>query len=202
MRAPGMIDPDVACFTAFDACAVASIKPSTLRDWFDREPAIILLRKNDRQTVGLDRAPLLTLRRVFQIALTAELTRLGVMAQRAANLAAMFTDRGGEKPANWRSHPNYVAREAGQLFPSGGTILLANKDGMHGPVIAAVINALRADGLGRHEAGAVVLDVEAVVTRVLLSLRLADPRAGQAMEQAISHFPPQMRATTAAAIVT
>jgi hypothetical protein len=202
-RAPGMIDIDRACFTAFDACAAASIKPSALRDWFNREPAIILLRKNDRQTAGLDRAPLLTLRRVYQIALTAELIRLGVMAQRAANLAAMFTDLdGGEKPAKGRSHANDAIREAGRLFPSGGTFLVANKDGMHGPIIAAVINGMAAERLGRHHASAVVVDVEALVHRVLLSLRLADVRTAQAMEPVISQFPPRVWAATAGVIAT
>jgi hypothetical protein len=30
------------------------------------------------------------------------LMRLGVTTQRAGNLAAMFTDQGGERPADWR----------------------------------------------------------------------------------------------------
>ena len=69
------------------------------------------------------------------------------MAQRAANLAAMFTDRGGEEaggPA--RFHADGSPREAGRLFPRGGTVLVANMDGRHEPITAAVMNSSPRDG--------------------------------------------------------
>jgi len=66
-----MIDLDVPCFTTSDACAGAGIRQTTLKDWLDREPPVILLRKTDRAAAGLDDGHLLTLRRVFQIAMTA-----------------------------------------------------------------------------------------------------------------------------------
>lgn len=202
MRAPGVIDLDVACFPMFDACAAAGIKPATLRDWLSREPAIILLRRTDRHAAGLDCGPFLTLRRVLQIALTAELKRLGVMAQRAANLAAMFTDQGGEKPADWRCHPGCVPREAGRLFPAGGTVLVANKDGRHGPIIAAVRNAPLTEVLSRHDYSGLAIDVAAIVRRVLLALRVADRRAEQAVGLAVGRVrPPGLPARAVAARV-
>jgi hypothetical protein len=69
-----------------------------------------------------------TLRRVFQIALTAELMRLGITAQRAGNLAALFIDRGGERPAVWRSNPDHPHRLPRHMFANGATVLIANKD--------------------------------------------------------------------------
>jgi hypothetical protein len=56
------------------------------------------------------------LRRVFQITLTTELMRLGITAQRAGNLTARFIDRGGERPAVWRSNPYHPHRLPRHMF--------------------------------------------------------------------------------------
>jgi hypothetical protein len=166
------LDLDVPCCTTLEACAAARIEPSRLKSWFNREPPIILLRKNERFERGKYHGRLLTIRRVFQIALTAELMRHDITAQRAGNLAAIFTDQAGEKPTNRRGTSNDARRRPGHLFPSGGTILLANRDGKFAPVIAAVVNALLAEVVERYKSDAVVVDVEEVVNRVLACLPL------------------------------
>jgi hypothetical protein len=168
-----MIGLDASCFTTADACTAAAIRSTTLKDWLGCEPAIILLRDNDRPAKGVGHEPLLTLRRVYQIALTAALMRLGVAAQRAGNLAALFTDQGGEKPADWRSNPDYVHRRPGHLFESGCTVLVANKDdGRFGPIISAVTNVPLIAVFRQHTSGAIVVDVDEVVARTLAALKL------------------------------
>jgi hypothetical protein len=174
--APSMIDLDASCFTTSDACIAAAIGPTTLKSWLGCEPAIILLRENDQAASGAGHEHLLTLRRVYQIALTAELMRLGVAAQRAGNLAALFTDQGGEKPADWRSNPDYMLRRPGHLFESGCTVLVANKDDSRfGPIISAVTNVPLMADFKQHKTSAIVAEVDEVVGRALWALRLIKP---------------------------
>jgi len=186
------IDLDVSCFTTLDACAAAGIKPTTLQNWLTREPAIILLPKNERPPSGLDHRPLLTLRRIFQIGLTAELMRRGTTAQRAGNLAAMFTDQGSERPAEWRRDRDHAHRRPGHLFPSGGTILVANKDGRFDPIIAAVVNAPLAEVVRRYKTGALIVDVEEVVNGILASLPPMDQHTLPVMEPTTLPFLPHV----------
>ena len=184
MGAPAIVDLDNACFTTADACAVAGIKPGTLAHWLCHEPAVILMRKNERPATGLGCGHPMTLRRIFQVVLTAELMRRGVAAQRAGNLAALFTDQGDERPADRRGDPEHAPRPAGHLFPSGRTILLANQDGRLEPIVTAVMNAPLADGDRGGNSGALIVDVGEVVGRVLATLRLPDQRAVPAMQPA------------------
>jgi hypothetical protein len=173
MRPRSMIDLDAPRFTASDACTVAGIRPATLKSWLSREPAIILLRKSDQPATGADHRHLLTLRRVFQIALTAELMRRGVTTQRAGNLAALFTDHGGERPAAWHSNPDHAHRLPGHLFPNGSTVLVANKD-RFGPIVSAVTNIPIVDDFTRHNSNVLVVNVDEMVDRVLAALRLTE----------------------------
>ena len=62
MRPASLINLDVPCFTTLEACAAAGIKATTLTNWLNREPPVILLRKNERFVNGLDHGHLLTLR--------------------------------------------------------------------------------------------------------------------------------------------
>jgi hypothetical protein len=62
MRPASLINLDVPCFTKLEACAAAGIMPSRLNSWLNREPPVILLRKNERFVNGLDHGHLLTLR--------------------------------------------------------------------------------------------------------------------------------------------
>jgi hypothetical protein len=191
MRPPDMPELDVPCVTTIDTCAVAGIAQATLQAWLSREPAVILLRKHDRGAAGPALGFLLTLRRVLQIALTAELTRLGVTRQRAGNLAALFTDQGGEKPADWRSHPDFQVRVAGHLFPSNGTVLVANMDGRFDRIVTAVLNAPYAEVIGQRKCGTLVVDLDALVTRVVVTLRLPVQQIVQAPETTSLHYAPQ-----------
>jgi hypothetical protein len=183
MRAPGMIDLDAPRFTISDASAAAGIGPATLKSWLSREPAIILLRKSDQPAIDLGDGHLLTLRRVFQIALTAELMRLGVAAQRAGNLAALFTDQGSEKLAAWRDNPGHAQRLAGHQFASGSAMLVANRD-RFGPVVSAVTNTPFRELFNRYDSNVLVVDVDEMIDRVLAKLGLTELVAGPATQPA------------------
>ena len=113
--------------------------------------------------------------------------RLGVTAQRAGNLAAIFTDQGGERSADWRSEPDHMDRTAGHLFPNGSTSLVAGKDGTLDPIISAVTNASPAELVRYEETGALVADIGKVVDRVMVILWLADQRSVPAIEHPIMH---------------
>lgn len=202
MRAVDKIDLDVVRFTTLDACTAAGIRQSTLDSWLNREPPVILLRKDERLVKALDQGYLLTLRRVFQIALTVGLIHHGVTAQRAGNLAAMFTDEEGKKPANRRRDPACATRRAGHLFASGDTILVANSDGKFDRIIAAVVNAPFSEVVRRHKTGAIVLDVPETVCRVLASLGLTDQCTVSAIEPATSYIPPHVPTARSVQIVS
>lgn len=58
-----------------------------------------------------------SLRRILQIALTTELTRLGIGPSRAAKAAFEFSDKGG------------TGRPVGELYPLGQTLLVGLPDG-------------------------------------------------------------------------
>jgi hypothetical protein len=171
---PNVVDLDASRFTTADACTAAGIGLATLKSWLSREPAVILLRESDQPALGLDHRHLLSLRRVFQIALTAELMRLGVNAQRAGNLAALFTDQGDERPAAWRNGSGHAHRLPGHLFANGSTVLVANK-ARFGPVISTVTNTPFVEVVTRHNASVLVVDIDKIVDRVLATLELTEP---------------------------
>jgi hypothetical protein len=172
--APSMIDLDASCFTTSDACIAAAIGPTTLKSWLDCEPAIILLRENDQAASDTGHEHLLTLRRVYQIALTAELMRLGVAAQRAGNLAALFTDQGGEKPADCVATLT-VCFAGRDTCLRAAAVLVANKDDSRfGPIISAVTNVPLMADFRQHNTSAIVVEVDEVVDRALAALGLIE----------------------------
>jgi hypothetical protein len=115
--------------------------------------------------------------------------RRGTTAQRAGNLAAMFSDQESNYPRERHSNSNDARRRPGHLFTSGATILVANKDGRFDSIIAAVVNAPLAEVVGRYKSEAVVVDVEGVVNRVLACLPLTRQRTLPVTEPATLHCP-------------
>jgi hypothetical protein len=75
-----------------DAAAAAGISVNTLKAWVSRDPKIIPLGFYDQEGRGKGTPRLFTLRRVIAIAVTAELTTLGINPSRAGDLALAFTD--------------------------------------------------------------------------------------------------------------
>lgn len=97
-----------------DAMRIAGISHHRLARWLDR--GIVRLRPYDIETQGTGDPRLFSIRRIYQIAITAELTRIGVSADRASRAALAFTDH--DQPG----------RQAGELFADGATWLALTAD--------------------------------------------------------------------------
>ena len=120
---------------------------------------------------------------VWQALFDPELMRLCVAAQRAGNLAALFTDQGSDKLVAWRDNPGHAQRLAGHQFASGPAMLVANRD-RFGPVVSAVTNTPFRELFNRYNSNALVVDVDEMVYRVLAKLGLTDLVAGPATQPA------------------
>lgn len=94
----------------------------------------------------------LSMRRILQIAITTELSRLGIGPSRAAKAAFQFTDR---------SNPG---RAVGEAYPLGRTVLLGLADGqskvINIPPDLTIADVLSTDG------AAFIIDCGSVVAKV------------------------------------
>ncbi|MFC7552642.1 hypothetical protein ACFQU7_10825 [Pseudoroseomonas wenyumeiae] len=137
---PHTPNPDVPMFFTGDVCRAANVEPVNLKNWIMR--GVILMSDEDRErykhleiepqsyerlATGSGRSHLFTLRRVIQVALVAELTRLGVPPAKAGMLALGFTDV-GKGGAGYAGEIPTIKRFPGQLFRSGMTVLVAYSD--------------------------------------------------------------------------
>lgn len=90
--------------------AVTDTPQATLQRYLQRHH--ITLQPCDVPSRGCGENRGYSLRRVLQIALTTELSRIGIGPSRAAKAAFEFSDRGGQ------------GRGVGQLYPIGRTLLV------------------------------------------------------------------------------
>lgn len=150
-------NPDAPQFFSGDACKAAGIDGATLKNWIVRDPPVILTTDEDRaafaaayaqdehaigpegpsherMATGSGRSHLFTWRRVMQIALTAELVRLGLPPRKAGIVAAGFTDV-GDGAGQWGDGPVKFDRLPGEMYPSGLTVLVTSPDTDTGRVV-------------------------------------------------------------------
>lgn len=155
---PDDFDLDTPRHLSNTVLKVAGIEANTLRNWMRQPEPAILLRKSDRAAADTGSINLFTGRRVLQIAITAELCRLGFPPRKSGMMAAFFTDAGtGRRPPC-------------KLYPEpDGTLLVA-----HGisdlPHIVRAPNQqvpLRLLFGPRGDAGAVILDLRNIFYRVI-----------------------------------
>ncbi len=115
-------------FSSTDACLAAGISMDTLKNWASRDPPAILLSKAERTDTG---RLLLSYRRLLQIAIVAELVRVGILPRRAGMWAAGFTDV-GDGYGGWSgeeiAEAAKKARGPGDLYENGFTFLVAYPD--------------------------------------------------------------------------
>ncbi len=180
-----MSEPYAQHFTAAQVCQGADISEHTLRNWAYRTPALVRLDPDRGDRIG-GRAigHGYSWHRLMQVAAMADLTRLGWDAREAVGAALRFSDQDDGGLA-WEAEPDGAAqREPGRLFNTGHTLLIARPPmpGQEGPFAevvhvprgAAVERLLQAiDGQGAPAAGATVIDLGAMVTRVCNRLDLA-----------------------------
>src|SRR5688500_13658042 len=105
-------------FTSAEVCQAAGISAETLKNWVSRKPAAILLDKKDQAATARGVPIRFSFNRVMQIALTAELVRLGWQPRAAAMVAVTFSDV-GETTGGWVDDPTppdpNTERDPGQL---------------------------------------------------------------------------------------
>jgi hypothetical protein len=132
-------------FKNADIVRAVGISAATLSQWCDR--GIIELGEGDIASTGTGSPRQFSLKRVVNIALVAELIKIGVNLARAAEAAEMFTDEGSQD------------RAAGELFARGKTLLVISAS------TTAVINVR--DGRAPPDFGpAVTVDCGEIVAHV------------------------------------
>jgi hypothetical protein len=177
-------NPDVPMFFTEDVCRAVNTDPVNLKNWItggvilmsdsDREQFNIKGLLNERLDLGSGRSHLFTLRQVIQVALVAELTRLGVPPSKAGVLALGFTDMGQGKAGNAGESSPTIKRLPGQLFRSGLTLLVAYPD----EDTSTIINADRKTPLFEilaWGAAVVVVNLNEVCRRTCAALDVAYP---------------------------
>lgn len=112
-------DPDQPQFFSADLCAAANIDAPTFKNWISREPYAIRLTDDDRRAIGTGRPHLFTFRTVLQAAICAAFVRLGLPPRRAGSFAELFMTFGHGDARDPKR------RDAGELFPTGSTVLVA-----------------------------------------------------------------------------
>lgn len=111
-------------FTAADACTVADITHATLLNWVSRQPPAILLTAAEREVAGKGYPLTFSFNRIMQIAITAEMVRVGWRPRPAAMAAVAFTDV-GESSGHREGEEAPTVRRPGELFATGTTLLIA-----------------------------------------------------------------------------
>lgn len=187
-------DPDAPQFFTGDACKAAGIDNATLKNWITRSPPAILMSEEDRAefaergftdesfdrqsyerlAMGAGRSHLFTYRRVMQLALCAELVRLGFPPRKAGMVAAGFTDI-GDTATGWGNEPIEVKRLPGELYYDGFTLLIARPDRETGSCLNVDFKTPITDLLFHSNQSlttAVIVNVNHVNDRVLGSLGL------------------------------
>lgn len=102
-------------YRASAVAKAANIPLQRLSSWLDRGVIRMSGDDIDTQSSGIPRQ--FSRRRLYQIALTSELTRLGIDASAAARAAAVFADESQD------------GRAAGELFAEGKTVLILDESG-------------------------------------------------------------------------
>jgi hypothetical protein len=118
-------DQDIPRFLSEDVCRAAQIDAVTLRNWISRDPPAITLREHDRKALRSGKPHLFTYRRVLQVALTADLVRLGFAPRKAGMMAAGFTEVGDVTIPKGGADREEAERLPGELYPDGLTFLIA-----------------------------------------------------------------------------
>src|SRR5690242_18694232 len=116
---------DLQIHQAGEVARAAGIEPTVLQNWLNR--GVILMSAGDREAAGAGRVRLFSFRRALQVAIAAELTRLGVPVSDAARHALEFTDIGGTAGGfrkDREDEPDPPSRPPGELFPEGKTFLI------------------------------------------------------------------------------
>jgi hypothetical protein len=166
-------NPDLPQFPRDAACAAARIDLATLEDWASQVPPALPAAEDDKADPS--RGPVLSFRQVMQVAIAADLVKLGFTPERAYVVAGRFSDMGDGSPG---LHNEVItkARWPGQLYPVGFTILVARHDNEAANVLnvgrSTTFADMLTDSLWPDEA-VVLVNINAIDRRVRGSLGLS-----------------------------
>jgi len=164
-------DPDQPQFFSADLCAAANIDAPTFKNWINREPYAIRLTEDDRRAIGTGHPHLFTFRTVSQAAICAEFVRVGLPPRRAGSFAELFMTHG------YGDARDPKRRDAGELFATGSTVLVAFPAGPQDKKelwVSVAVNMTPETKLveifkqlnGGRETGAVMIDISTIYDRV------------------------------------
>lgn len=170
--APFADDVNIPQFSSDLACEAAQIKSATLKNWISRTPSAVLVGDEERIPAGQQRASYrFTLRRVLQLAITAELVRLNIPPREASLFAAGFTDfeDGGSS--------NSPTRKRGELYRKHYTLMIISAETPHASIenvkAEEVWRVIMRKGIGApRPTSAIVININEIDARVRMSLGL------------------------------
>ncbi len=172
-----MPDPadHVPYYTSAETASAAGVSVDTLKNWVSRKPQVILMTQEEREEVGRGRPILFSIQRVIQVAITARVVSMGWQPRDATMLAKDFTDGGHDESRTPDGRVVRPARDPGQLYPDGTTLLVAYPGATvrSGPNVLHVAPDTPWTVVLRDEA-AVVLNLNSLVQGV--RLRLAEAK--------------------------
>lgn len=140
---------DLKLFTAAEVFLLTGVSPEKQYQWDDR--GITIPSRNDKRPNGSGDPRLMTIETVYQLAVTANLVRLGVGPRHAAHAARKFTSQGQS------------GRLAGGLFPQDRTVLCLRATG---PVVSNEPYHADFCDLADHGTAFVAIDCGAICKKV------------------------------------
>jgi hypothetical protein len=151
--------------------SIAGIGAVEFKNWIVRVPPAILLTDAERAEAAENSRYRFSVNRVTHVTITAELVRVGFAPRAAAMLAGGFTDAGH----GISDFGAPIARNRGELFPTGQTLLVAYPGLSIGEVLNATSDTpwhrlLSARGI--NPAACTVLNLNQIVWRVRAALGL------------------------------
>jgi hypothetical protein len=102
-------------FSSDLACKAAGVDMATLKNWISRKPPAVHIGAEERTTAGTRAHYNFNLRRILQLAITAQLVQLGLAPREASMHALQFTDVSPQRPP---------IRAMGELFQEDYTFLV------------------------------------------------------------------------------
>ncbi len=148
--------PTTTTFGTCDVADAAGVRESVLRSWVERR--LIVMTVSDRDAAGRGQTRLFSFETALQVAIAAELDRLGFSPRRACAVARKF------------AHSGTPDRLPGQLFRDGKTLLIVYPDREHVACADDVASIFAARDLSASSV--VIVDVNAIYRNTAARLGL------------------------------
>lgn len=161
-----MLDLETPRCSLAEGARAAGLPPNTVRTYYDR--GVFTLNANEVRASDA-RAHGISLRRVYQFAITGDLVKLGVAPRTAALWAMGFTDVPG---AYIPGRGKEVVRDMGRLCGGAYTWLVGHAGSDASKIFAVTADSTALAVLDFTKHGAVVLPLDVIIGRVNVALKL------------------------------